>query len=142
MLRYYIRYSSDVSHYVQNGLSEYAALQEVQLAICIAVLGAILAALSCLLRISQKNIAILMRCTKHIVASDYEYVRQQNFSSESDWGRLGIAIQHMSDRIDHYLEEIQEKNRLSHGNSIAGKPNGYECTTVLVKHSSRRCITR
>ncbi len=113
MLRYYIRYSSDVSHYVQNGLSEYAALQEVQLAICIAVLGAILAALSCLLRISQKNIAILMRCTKHIVASDYEYVRQQNFSSESDWGRLGIAIQHMSDRIDHYLEEIQEKNRLS-----------------------------
>lgn len=113
MLRYYIRYSGDVSHYVQNGLSEYETLQKMQLAVCIAILGAILVALSCLLHISQKNIAILMRCTEHIAASDYEYVRQQTFSNESDWGRLGIAIQHMSDRIDYYLEEIKEKNRLS-----------------------------
>lgn len=113
MLRYYLRYSDDVSHYVQNGLMEYGRLQKIQTIVCVLTLGLALVILSYLLQSNQKSIALLMTCTGKISSGDYAYVQKQRFPSENDWGRLGIAIQQMSARIEYYLGEMKEKNRLS-----------------------------
>lgn len=113
LLRYHLLYSDDVDYYVQKGLSEYDHLQRTQMLVCTLILVVTMAAMAYLLQINQKSIAFLMECTERIAAGDYGYVRQQVFPEESDWGRLGIAIQHMNARIEYYLGEMKEKNRLS-----------------------------
>ena len=113
MLRYHLLYSDDVSYYVQKGLSEYDHLQRTQMLLCTFILMITIAAMSYLLQINQKSIAFLMQCTEKIATGDYAYVEHQAFPEESDWGKLGIAIQHMSARIEYYLGEMKEKNRLS-----------------------------
>ena len=113
VVHYNAIYSNDVKAYAQMRIAEYEKLQINQMLGAVVVLAAALFFLSITLNQVSQKIKRLMVCTEHIADGDYQFMEAQEFSRDSDWGALGVAMQQMASSIAYYLGEMAEKSRLT-----------------------------